>query len=86
MPYRGSAPAVVDLLGGQVRVMFDAMPSVVEHIRAGRLRALAVTTTARSEALPEVPVLADVLPGYEASSWFGLGAPPARPPRWGCRR
>jgi tripartite-type tricarboxylate transporter receptor subunit TctC len=79
VPYRGSAPAVVDLLGGQVRVMFDAMPSVVEHIRAGRLRALAVTTAVRSEALPEVPVLADVLPGYEASSWFGLGAPAGTP-------
>ena len=79
VPYRGSAPALTDLLGGQVQVMFDAMPSSIEHIRAGRLRPLAVTTAARSEALPEIPSLSDVLPGYEASSWYGIGAPSNTP-------
>ena len=79
VPYRGSAPMLTDLLGGQVQVTFDNMPSSIEHIRAGKLRALAVTTTARSEALPDVPVLADFVPGYEASAWFGVGAPKGTP-------
>ena len=79
VPYRGSGPALADLLGGRVQVMFDAMPSSIGHIRAGRLRPLAVTTAARSEALPGVPSLADVLPGYEASSWYGVGAPRGTP-------
>ena len=79
VPYRGSAPALADLLGGQVQVMFDAMPSSIGHIRAGRLRPLAVTTAARSEALPDIPSLGDVLPGYEASSWYGIGAPRGTP-------
>lgn len=79
VPYRGSGPALADLLGGQVQVMFDAMPSSIGHIRAGRLRPLAVTTAARSEALPDVPSLGEVLPGYEASSWYGIGAPRATP-------
>ena len=70
VPYRGAAPALTDLLGGQVQVMFDTMPSI-EHIRAGRLRALAVTTTTRSEALPDVPTVADFLPGFEASRLAG---------------
>jgi tripartite-type tricarboxylate transporter receptor subunit TctC len=79
VPYRGSAPMLTDLLGGQVQVTFDNMPSSIEHIRAGRLRALAVTTSVRSAALPDVPVVADFLPGYEASSWFGAGVPKGTP-------
>ena len=81
VPYRGSGPALADLLGGQaVQVMFDALPSAIGHIRGGGLRALAVTTAARSEALPDTPVLGDILPGYEASSWYGIGAPRGTPP------
>jgi tripartite-type tricarboxylate transporter receptor subunit TctC len=79
VPYRGGAPAVVDLVGGRVQVMFDAMPSSIEHIRAGRLRALAVTTGKRSEALPDVPTVGDFLPGFEANIWFGVGAPKNTP-------
>jgi tripartite-type tricarboxylate transporter receptor subunit TctC len=75
VPYRGSAPALTDLLGGQVQVMFDPLPSSIGHIRAGRLRALAITTTTRSEALPDLPTVSDFLPGYEASTWFGAGVP-----------
>jgi tripartite-type tricarboxylate transporter receptor subunit TctC len=80
VPYRGSGPALTDLLAGQVQVMFDAMPSAIGHVRAGRLRALAVTTSSRAEALPDVPSLAELLPGYEASSWYGIGAPAGTPP------
>jgi tripartite-type tricarboxylate transporter receptor subunit TctC len=79
VPYRGSAPMLTDLLAGQVQVTFDNMPSSIEHIRAGRLRALAVTTAVRSEALPDVPIVADFVPGYEASAWFGVGAPKGTP-------
>ena len=68
VPYRGAAPALTDLLGGQVQVMFDTMPASIEHIRAGKLRALAVTTATRSEALPDVPTVGDFVPGYEASA------------------
>ena len=75
VPYRGSAPALTDLLGGQVQVMFDPLPSSIAHIRAGRLRPLAVTTTTRSEVMPEIPTVGDFLPGYEASTWFGAGVP-----------
>jgi tripartite-type tricarboxylate transporter receptor subunit TctC len=75
VPYRGAAPALNDLLGGHVQVQFDALPSSIEHIRGGKLRALAVTTTARSGALPDVPTVGEFLPGYEASGWFGVGAP-----------
>jgi len=78
--YRGSGPALVDLLGGQVQVMFDALPASLGHIKEGRLRALAVTTTVRSQALPDVPALNDFVPGYEASTWFGVGAPMKTPP------
>jgi tripartite-type tricarboxylate transporter receptor subunit TctC len=77
--YRGSGAALTDLLGGQVQVMFDAIPSSIGHIRSGRLRALAVTTVARSQALPDVPSLADFVPGYEASGWNGIGAPKHTP-------
>jgi tripartite-type tricarboxylate transporter receptor subunit TctC len=75
VPYRGGAAALTDLLGGQVHVMFDALPSSIEYARTGKLRPLAVTTAARSGALPEVPTLGDFVPGYEASGWIGLGAP-----------
>jgi len=79
VPYRGAAAALTDLLGGQVQVMFPALAGAIEHIRAGRLRALAVTTLTRSQALPELPTVDDVVPGYEASTWFGVGAPRATP-------
>jgi tripartite-type tricarboxylate transporter receptor subunit TctC len=75
VPYRGAAPAVADLIGGQVHVVFDNLPGSIEHIRAGNLRALAVTTTARADALPDVPTVADYVPSYEASAWFGIGTP-----------
>jgi len=75
VPYRGQAPAMTDLLGGQVQVMFDPVVSSIAHIRAGELRPLAVTTTTRSEALPDIPTVGDFVPGYEASVWFGIGAP-----------
>ena len=79
VPYRGAAPAITDMLGGQVQLIFDNMPSILQHIRAGSLRALAVTTTERSALLPDVPVLADTIPGYEASALFGMGAPKKTP-------
>ncbi len=75
VPYRGTAPLLTDLLGGQVQVYFGPMLTSIEHIRAGRLRALAVTTAKRSDALPGIPTLGDFLPGYEASTWNGVGAP-----------
>jgi tripartite-type tricarboxylate transporter receptor subunit TctC len=79
VPYRSGGPALTDLLGGQVQVMFPATVSSVEYIRAGRLRALAVTTATRSELLPDVPTVAEFVPGYEASNWFGVCAPKATP-------
>ena len=75
VPYRGSAPALTDMIGGQVHVMFDILPSSLQYIRAGTLRALAVRSTTRSEVLPELPTLSDFLPGYESSAWYGIGAP-----------
>lgn len=75
VPYRGAGPAVTDMLGGQVQVIFDSMPSIIPHIRSGALRALAVTTATRSSQLPETPAIADTVPGYEASALFGMGAP-----------
>jgi tripartite-type tricarboxylate transporter receptor subunit TctC len=80
VPYRGAAPALTDLLGGQVQVMFATMPSSIEYIRAGKLRALAVTTATRSEALPDIPTVAEFVPGYEATGWQGIGAPRNTPP------
>jgi tripartite-type tricarboxylate transporter receptor subunit TctC len=77
--YRGSAPALTDLMASQVQVMFDAVPSSIAHIKSGRLRALAVTASARSEALPDVQSVADFVPGYEASGWNGIGAPKSTP-------
>jgi tripartite-type tricarboxylate transporter receptor subunit TctC len=79
VPYRGAAPALTDLIAGTVDVMFDNLPSSIEFVRSGKLRALAVTTDARNEALPDVPVVADTVPGYEASAWFGIGAPKGTP-------
>jgi tripartite-type tricarboxylate transporter receptor subunit TctC len=78
--YRGSAPALPDLIAGQVQVMFDVVISSIGHIRAGKLRPLGVTTAARLEVLPDVPPIGDFLPGYEASSWDGIGAPANIPP------
>jgi len=75
VPYRGSAPALTDLLAGQIQVMFDNMASSVEHVRTGKLRGLGVTTAARSQSLPDLPPIADVVPGYESSGFYGLGAP-----------
>ena len=73
VPYRGAAPAISDLLGGQVQVYLGSLPATIEHIRVGRLRALAVTTSTRFEGLPDVPTVSDFVPGYEASQWFGAG-------------
>ena len=75
VPYRGAAPALTDLLGGQVQVMFVNLAPSIEYIRAGKLRALAVTTATRSEALPDIPTVGEFVPGYEASAVFGVGAP-----------
>jgi tripartite-type tricarboxylate transporter receptor subunit TctC len=75
VPYRSAAFALTDLLGGQVQVMFDNMPSSIDHIKAGRLRPLAVTTRSRSAALPDIATVSDFLPGYEASAWWGVGVP-----------
>jgi tripartite-type tricarboxylate transporter receptor subunit TctC len=79
VPYRGGGPALIDLLSGQVQVMFTIMLSSIEYIRAGKLRALAVTTAMRSDALPDVPTVGDFLPGYEASEWYGVGVPTNTP-------
>ena len=79
VPYRGGGPALTDLLGGQVQSHVRRMPSSIEHIRAGKLRALAVTTATRSEALPDIPTVGEFVPGYEASAWFGIGAPKNTP-------
>src|SRR6185369_16451842 len=80
VPYRGAAPAVTDLLGGQIQVAFTEMATSLGYIRAGNLRALAVTTAARSAALPDVPTLSEFIPGFEASQWVGLVAPKDTPP------
>jgi len=80
VPYRGAAPAITDMLGNRVQVIFDNMPSIIEHVRGGALRALAVTTAERSPQLPEVPTIAETIPGYEASALFGMGAPIKTPP------
>jgi tripartite-type tricarboxylate transporter receptor subunit TctC len=79
VPYRGAAPALQDLIGGQVQVMIDTTPASMQHIKSGRVRALAVTTLKRADALPGLPTVADFVPGYEATSWFGIGAPKGTP-------
>ena len=80
VPYRGSGPALVDMLSGQVHVMFDTLTSSIQHIRDGRLRALAVTTAAPSVALPDAPTVAATVPGFEVTAWFGVGVPKETPP------
>jgi tripartite-type tricarboxylate transporter receptor subunit TctC len=79
VPYRGGAPAITDLLGGQVQVLFDPVASSTEYIRTGKLRALAVTSTTRLEVFPDIPTVGDAVPGYEASAFFGVGAPRGTP-------
>jgi tripartite-type tricarboxylate transporter receptor subunit TctC len=79
VPYRGAAPAIADLLGGQVQVLFDNLPSSIGHIKGGRLRALAVTTAKRSEVLLDVPTVAETVPGFEASVFYGMGVPKGTP-------
>src|SRR5262245_65535820 len=81
VPYRGVAAALTDLLGGQVQVTFTSMPSAIEYIRAGRLRALAVTTATRSDALPDIPTMGEFLPGYEGGIWYGPAHRTPRRPR-----
>jgi tripartite-type tricarboxylate transporter receptor subunit TctC len=83
VPYRGGAPALADMLGGHVQALFSPMPEAIESIRASKVRALAVTTAMRSEGLPDVPTMSDFVPGYEASSCFGVGAPKIPPPKHG---
>ena len=80
IPYKGSAPALTDLIAGTVQVIFDNMPPSLPHIRSGNLRALAVTTAMRSDALPDVPTVAETVPGYEASAFYGMGVPKGTPP------
>jgi tripartite-type tricarboxylate transporter receptor subunit TctC len=79
VPYRGGAAALTDLIGGQVHVMFDAMPNSMPHIKAAKLRPLAVTTAKRSDALPDIPAVAEFVPGYETSGWYGIGVPKNTP-------
>jgi tripartite-type tricarboxylate transporter receptor subunit TctC len=79
VPYRGSPPALNDLLGGQLQLMFAPLPSSIEYIKAGKLRALAVTTSTRSPVLPDIPAIADFVPGYDASAWYGICAPAGTP-------
>ena len=81
VPYRGVAPAATDLLGGQVQVMFNSLPASIEYIKAGTLRALAVTSATRSETLPGIPTMGEFVPGYESSQWYGVGAPKNTPPQ-----
>ena len=75
VPYRGAAPAVADLVAGQVQVYFDPIPNSIGYIRAGKVRPLAITSATRSEALPDVPTVSEFVPGYEATTWYGVGVP-----------
>jgi tripartite-type tricarboxylate transporter receptor subunit TctC len=80
VPYRGTAPATTDLLGGQIPVLFDNLPGSIQQIQAGRIRALGVTTAQRIDALPDVPAIAETVPGYEVFVWYGICAPKGTPP------
>jgi tripartite-type tricarboxylate transporter receptor subunit TctC len=80
VPYRGGGPAISDLIGGQVQVLFDPMSSSIEHVRSGKIRALAVTSAARSDALPSIPTVSETVPAYETSFWVGVGGPKGTPP------
>src|SRR5258705_2027988 len=79
VPYRGGAPALTDLIGGQVQLMFISAGASIEYVRAGKLRALAISSATRSEAMPDIPTVGESVPGYEMSSWFGVGAPRQTP-------
>src|SRR5262245_53705676 len=79
VPYRGAAPAMTDLIGGQIQVVFDSMVTTLPHVQSGRVRALAVTSAARSPVLPDLPAIAETIPGYEAIIWFGVGVPRGTP-------
>jgi tripartite-type tricarboxylate transporter receptor subunit TctC len=79
VPYKGAGPALSDLMGGQVDVIFDNLPSSIGHIKSGKLRALAVTSAERDPSLPDVPTVAETVPGYEATAWFGIGMPKGTP-------
>ncbi|MGB8126432.1 MAG: tripartite tricarboxylate transporter substrate-binding protein, partial [Pseudolabrys sp.] len=79
VPYRGGALALTDLIGGQVQVMFDNLPTSAEYVKTGKLRGLAVTSTTRSEVLPDLPTVSEFVPGYEASAWYGIGVPKDTP-------
>jgi tripartite-type tricarboxylate transporter receptor subunit TctC len=79
VPYRGGAPAMADLISGQVQVMFDVLPGAMQHIRSGSIRVFAVTTRARVDALPDIPTVAETVPGYESTTWFGIGVPAGTP-------
>jgi tripartite-type tricarboxylate transporter receptor subunit TctC len=79
VPYRGGAPATADLISGQVQVMLDVLPGAIQHVRAGSIRALAVTTLRRADALPDLPTIAETVPGYDSSTWFGIGVPAGTP-------
>jgi tripartite-type tricarboxylate transporter receptor subunit TctC len=81
VPYRGTAPALTDLVAGQVQMVFCTIPSALHHVQAGALRALAVTSAARVPTLPDIPPVADTVPGFESAQWYGVGAPTARRPR-----
>ena len=79
VPYRGGAPAITDLISGQIQVLFTSVANAIEYNRTGRLRALGVTTSTRTAALPDIPTVGEFVPGYEASVWYGLGAPKNTP-------
>jgi tripartite-type tricarboxylate transporter receptor subunit TctC len=79
VPYRGLSPALTDLLAGQVQVIFSSLPAAIEYVKTGKLRALAVTTATRFEGMPDIPSLGETVPNYEASQWYGLGAPKNTP-------
>jgi tripartite-type tricarboxylate transporter receptor subunit TctC len=80
VPYRGGAPALTDLLAGQVQVLFDNLPGPIGHIRTGRVRALGVTASKRVDSIPDVPTIGETVPGYEATVWYGIAAPKGTPP------